>query len=75
MKTIRFNHAAYAMGRIISYGTNGRSGATYVQYTFQVASKSYSGRAPKESCRSCVIGSQVKIVYAEENPENSDLIK
>jgi hypothetical protein len=74
-KTTRIDRPAYAIGRIMSFGTNGRSGATYLRYTFEVAGKTFSGWAPKENCRDCVVGSQVKIVYAEEKPETSDLIK
>jgi hypothetical protein len=74
-ENFRNAHPAYATGQVMAFGTAGRSGAAYAQYTFEVAGKTYSGWAPKENCKDCVVGSQVKIIYAEGNPRNSNLIK
>jgi hypothetical protein len=73
-KRFRVNHAAYTTGTVIGIGRNGRGGAQYVNYSFQVDGKFFTGWVTKESCPACTVEASVKIMYAEGNPKNSEII-
>jgi hypothetical protein len=71
----RVSQPAYTIAAVVGIGTNGRSGAGYVNYKFNVNGASYTGWVPKEDCPACKVGALVRIRYENGNPENSELIK
>jgi uncharacterized membrane protein len=68
-------HPIYTTGTVIGIGTNGRSGAVYVHYTFRANGRPYISWTPKQNCSNCAVGSKVKVRYSENNPSFSGLIK